>query len=127
MVGRGFRVAAILLGGAVAGADAGSAETFHKLGGVQIKERFAGMDVTDNVHWRDRYERNGTLTSHAMGRKSSGTWRIERGELCLERNADDRGCYEVWVLGRNVEMRRPGLDAPILEGVLQRPAKGRAQ
>jgi hypothetical protein len=56
-----------------------------------------------------------------MGRKKDGKWRIEKDELCVDRGKDDGGCYQVWMFGKNVELRREGLPAAF-EGVLQRPA-----
>src|SRR5258707_8841449 len=52
-----------------------AAENFQKLSGAQIQARVSGMEFTDEVHWRDVFERNGTLTSFSMGRKSVGKWR----------------------------------------------------
>jgi hypothetical protein len=101
-----------------------SAETFQKLSGPQIRAKFNGMEMTDNVHWADVFGRNGELTSYSMGRKKDGKWRIEKDELCVERGQDESGCYQVWLSGKNVEFRREGLPAAF-EGVLQRPAARR--
>ena len=45
-----------------------TAENFKKLSGGQIRARLAGMQISDEVHWRDVYERDGTLRSYSMGR-----------------------------------------------------------
>ncbi len=79
--------------------------------------------MSDDVHWRDYYERDGKHTSDSMGRKKIGKWWINKNELCIEHGKDDGGCYEVWMAGRKVELRRPGLDAPFLEGTLQNPIR----
>ena len=56
------RAMAVILGCNVLTAfDAVVAEKFQKLTGSQIRAKFAGMEVTDEVHWRDIYERDGTL------------------------------------------------------------------
>ena len=34
-----------------------AAENFQKLTGAQIQARFAGMELTDEVHWDDLYQR----------------------------------------------------------------------
>jgi hypothetical protein len=75
--------------------------------------------MTDEVHWGDIYAANGTLTTYSMGRKTVGEWRVQGNELCLDRGPDDSGCYQVWMAGKNVELRRAGSQLP-LEGVLER-------
>jgi hypothetical protein len=73
------------------------------------------------VHWRDVYERTGALKSYSMGRVLTGTWRVEKDQLCLDLEEEPTaGCYEVWVSGNKVELRPEGPDSP-LEGVLQKP------
>ena len=99
-----------------------AAEKFQKLNGAQVHAKLAGMEVTDDVHWRDVFERNGVLTSFSMGRKSVGKWKVENDRLCLDRGKDPgSGCYEVWLSGTNVELRTTGSGLP-LEGRLQRPS-----
>jgi len=96
-----------------------SAEKFQRLTGTQIQARVAGMEITDEVHWADVFAANGTLTSYSMGRKSIGKWRVQKDELCIDRGKDDGGCYQVWLSGKKVELRREGSTLP-REGVLQR-------
>src|SRR5438094_8915955 len=97
-------------------ARAASAERFQRLTGTQIQARLAGMEITDEVHWADVFAANGTLTSYSMGRKSSGKWRVQNDELCLDRGKEDEGrCYQVWLAGKKVELRREGSTLP-LEG-----------
>ena len=101
-----------------------SAEKFQKLTGVQIQAKVAGMEITDETHWADVFAANGTLTSYSMGRKSNGKWRVQKDELCIDRGKDDGGCYQVWLAGKKVELRREGSTLP-LEGVLQRQSARR--
>ena len=96
-----------------------AAEKFQKLSGPQIRAKLAGMEITDEAHWADVFAANGTLTTYSMGRKSSGKWRVQQDELCIDRGNDDGGCYQVWVSGKKVELRREGSSLP-LEGVLQK-------
>ena len=115
----------ILLGPVIAGPAAKAEDIFRRLTGAQITARFSGMEMSDGVHWRDRYEPNGTITSQSMGKNRSGAWRVEGQELCVDFAKDQGGCYQVWLSGSKVEFRREGFDGSILEGTLQAPAKGR--
>jgi hypothetical protein len=94
---------------------------FQKLTGAQIQAKFPGMELTDEAHWGEVFERNGTLTITSMGHKSTGKWRIQKDQLCLDTgNEPGGGCYEVWLSGRNVELRNQTSSTP-LEVVLQKP------
>ena len=97
----------------------------QKLTGTQIRAKIAGMELSDEIHWRELYERNGSLTSSSMGRKRTGKWRVEKDQLCVEFDKEPPAkCYEVWLSGKKVELRRDGI-LP-LQGVLEPPgAKGR--
>jgi hypothetical protein len=96
-------------------------QSFQKLTGAQIQAKFSGMELTDEAHWGEVFERNGTLTITSMGHKSVGKWRIQRDQLCLETGQEPGGgCYEVWASGKNVELRNQASSLP-LEGVLQKP------
>ena len=117
----GAMAAAAIIGVLVPGADGFAAERFQKLGASQIHAKFVGMEMTDNVHWADVFGPNGNLKSYSMGRKKDGKWWIEKDELCVDRGKDDGGCYQVWLSGKNVELRRVGFPAAF-EGVLQPPA-----
>jgi len=97
-------------------------EKLQKLSGAQIRAKFAGMQLTDQVHWRYVYDRDGTLRSYSMGTKKVGKWTIERDELCLYLDERDDGCYEVSLSGKGVTMKPSGLGLT-LEGVLQVPPK----
>jgi hypothetical protein len=105
-------------------ARAESTERFQRLTGAQIQARVSGIEITDETHWADVFAANGTLTSYSMGRKSSGKWRVQKDGLCIDRGKDDGGCYQVWLAGKKVELRREGSSLP-LEGVLQKPRERR--
>jgi hypothetical protein len=114
------RVVLALLVGATIGASAGAEENLQKLTGAQIRAKIAGMELTDQIHWRDLYERNGRVTSSSMGRKRTGTWRVEKDQLCVEYDKEPPAkCYDVWSSGKKVELRGEGL-LP-LDGVIEAP------
>ena len=103
--------------------DAMAQQKFQKLTGAQIQAKFPGMELTDNVHWRDLYQRNGTVMSTSMGRNRTGKWRVEQNQLCIEFEQEPvPKCYDVWLSGKQVELRREGL-LP-LQGTLE-PSTGR--
>jgi hypothetical protein len=106
---------------ATLGANAAAEEKFQKLTGGQIRAKLAGVELTDNVHWRDLYQRNGTVMSTSTGRKRTGKWRVEKDQLCIEFEKEPiPKCYDVWLSGKQVELRREGL-LP-LQGTLEAPS-----
>ena len=54
-----------------------AAEASRKLSGSQIRAKVTNMQVTDEVHFRDVYDRDGTLRSYADGRGKlvNGPWK----------------------------------------------------
>jgi hypothetical protein len=97
-----------------------AADNVQRLSGAQIRAKFAGMQLTDEVHWRDVYGRNGTLRSYSMGTEKVGKWAVENDELCVYFKEPDDGCYEVSLSGERIEMKPSGLGLSI-EGILQTP------
>jgi hypothetical protein len=97
-----------------------AAENSRKLSGSQIRAKFAGMQLTDEVHFREVYDRDGTLRSYSMGTKKVGKWQIQKDELCLYFKEPDDGCYEVSLSGDRIEMKPSGLGLSV-EGILQTP------
>jgi hypothetical protein len=124
-MGRYKAVAALVVARlAIPTSDALAEDTFHRLRGSRIPATFAGMELTDEVHWSQVYGRDGTLTTYEMGSKRIGKWRVRGDELCLDQGKDMNFCYEVWISRKKVELRHEGTDMP-LEGVLGRPAERR--
>ena len=111
---------AATLGSISFGISTVAAETLQKLSGSQIRAKFTGMQLTDEVHFRDVYDRDGTLRSYSMGTKKIGKWAIEKDELCLYFKEPDDGCYEVSLSGDRIEMKPSGLGLSV-EGILQTP------
>jgi hypothetical protein len=109
-------IAAWMAWGSLASAE----EKFQKLTGAQIRAKVAGMEISDEVHWRDFYDRGGRVTSMSMGRKRTGKWRVEKDQLCIELENEPINCYEVWVSGKKVKLQR-GEGLIPLEGVIEPP------
>jgi hypothetical protein len=98
--------------------DAGAARNPTKLSGRQIRARLAGMQVTDEVHHRFVYERDGTLRSYSMGSNKVGGWSVKGNELCLDLGEREDGCYSVLRAGDRIAMVPSGLTRSI-DGMLQ--------
>jgi hypothetical protein len=97
-------------------------DQFKKLSGTEIRARFAGMEFTDQVHWGEVYESSGKLKSEEMGTKRRGNWRIQKDQLCTDYGKEvGSSCYDVWMSGKNVQLRNKGSSGIPLEGVLERP------
>jgi hypothetical protein len=112
----------VLVCGFLTASSAAAIDNFEKLSGAQIRTRLAGMELTDEVHWREAYVRDGSFKSSSMGRTRVGKWRIEEDELCVDLGDQaDSGCYEVWLAGKKVELRPTGRGLTV-QGVLQKPA-----
>lgn len=114
-------LAALVLAAIPSGIGAVAAENAKKLSGTHIRAQFSGMQLTDGVHWRYVYERDGTLKSYSMGTKKIGKWSVEKDELCLFLKEFDDGCYEVFLAGKTITMKPSGVGLP-LEGILQTTA-----
>ena len=98
-----------------------AAEAFHALKGSEIKARFAGMEFTDGVHWSYIFGRDGRTKSFSMGKPGAGTWRVQKNELCLTGGPGEPGCYQVWMSGQSVQLRREGAIPD--EGTLHKPER----
>ena len=118
-------LAALTIGGLIGYEISALAEDqFKKLSGTQIRAKFTGMEFTDEVHWGEVYESNGKLRSEEMGTKRTDTWRIQKDQLCTDYGKEvGSNCYEVWMSGKNVELKIPDSPALPLEGFLARPVR----
>jgi hypothetical protein len=108
----------------ILGCEIGAAadDQFKKLSGTEIRARFAGMEFTDQVHWGEVYESSGELKSEEMGTKRTGNWRIQKDQLCTDYGKEvGSSCYDVWMSGKNVQLRNKESSGIPLEGVLERP------
>ena len=118
---RKFAAGLIASAALVAAAGAPAAEQFKKLSAPQIRAALTDMELTDEVHWRDVYQRDGTLRTYGMGKKRLGKWSIVDDQLCIDLPAPDDRCYEVRRSGRNFQLWQDGTYLSI-EGILQPPS-----
>jgi hypothetical protein len=95
---------------------AAAEQRFQKLTGAQIQAKFPGMELTDEAHWGELFERNGTLTITSMGqerrqvadpegpalsrhRKRTG-WRLLRGVAVRKKRGAEKSDLEYPLGGR---------------------------
>src|SRR5262245_23597058 len=113
-------IGASLLAAALLASSLVAEERLQKLTGSQVRAKLVGYEFTDEIHFREFYERSGRVTSSSMGRKRSGKWRVEKEQFCVEFDKESPGkCYEVWATGKKVELRGEGV-LP-LQGVVEAP------
>jgi len=115
-------VGRLIVSVAICSSGAAAEGTFQKLTGAQIRGRIAGVEVSDEVHWRDFYDRTGRVTSSSMGHQRTGKWRIEKDQLCVEFEQEMPNCYEVLVRGKRGRLQREG--ALPLEVIIEPPSRG---
>ena len=95
-------------------------EPFRHTKGLEITRRFLQQEFTDEVHWAYVFGWDGHLSSVSMGKRGGGIWRVEGDRLCLLPDAFPERCSEVWMSGKRVQLREPGVEI-YEEGILQRP------
>jgi hypothetical protein len=95
-----------LLSAASFGSIAHAQEVFKMLGEKEIHARVVGKDITDSSHWVSYLRPDGALLSSEMGRKWTGSWKIQNNKLCMTNpNLESPDCNEVWMSGANIRMR----------------------
>jgi hypothetical protein len=91
-------------------------------GREQIAGLLAGMQFTDDVHWREVYERNGELRNYQMGHQQAGKWHVENDRLCRAFPSENAAeCFDVWKDGNTLEMRRDVEDRHPIMGIVENP------
>jgi hypothetical protein len=105
--------------------SAQSTNKFRRINDAQIRAQFTGMELSDGTHWVDIFSAGGVLTSHSMSKTKAGKWSVKNNELCLDIEKEISSCFEVWLAGKNVQLRHKGSDMAYLEGMLRRPSSQR--
>ena len=104
---------------AMAAAGEKPVSSLQRIRGNEIGPLLAGREFTDEVHSAFVFEKGGVLRSFAFGRSGAGTWRVSGQDLCLVRDGDGEHCFEVWVAGSRMELRREPAEPE--EGILRQP------
>jgi hypothetical protein len=91
----------------VCGSAAYAQDSFKLLSEKEIRARVIGKDITDSFHWVTYLRSDGALLiTDEMGRKSTGTWKIQNNKLCLSNpSGKSLDCNEVWMSGDNIRLR----------------------
>jgi len=111
---------AILLPAAIFGSAAYAQENFKLLGEKEIRSRVIGKDITDSPHWVSYLRPDSALLNSEMGRKWTGTWKIQNNKLCMTNpNLESPDCNEVWMSGANIRMRA-NKDQDTFDAVVER-------
>src|SRR5258708_25866541 len=78
--------------------DALADEQFKRISGPQIRVKFSGMEMTDEVHWRDAYQHHGRFKNRSIGGTMTRKWLVEKDEVCLDvRPPTVRRCCQAWL------------------------------
>src|SRR5882724_7059025 len=75
---KSWMIAAAALASISIEVSAVAAENPQKLSGAQIRARFAGMQLSDEVHWRYVYDRDGRLRSFRWAPRKSANGQSRR-------------------------------------------------
>ena len=74
-------VLTILMPAAIWASIARAQEMFKSLGEKEVRARVVGKDITDSSHWVSYLRPDGVLLSSEIGRKWTGTWKIQNNKL----------------------------------------------
>lgn len=98
---------AIMFDWSIGGVARASAEgSFQHLKASEIRAKVIGNDITDRSHWVSYLRPDGVLFSDEMGRKWTGSWKVQNNKLCISNpNLEAPYCNEVWMSGSNIRMR----------------------
>jgi len=91
----------------VCGSAAYAQDSFKLLSEKEIRARVIGKDIMDSFHWVTYLRSDGALLiTDEVGRKSTGTWKIQNNKLCLSNlSSKSLDCNEVWTSGENIRLR----------------------
>jgi hypothetical protein len=97
---------AILLPATICGSIAHAQEMFKLLGEKEIRARIVGKDITNSTLWVSYLRPDGLLLSREMGRRWTGTWKIQNNKLCMSNpNLEELTYSEVCMSGANIRLR----------------------
>jgi hypothetical protein len=112
----------LLVVAALPGSAAAQSNGPRRIKNADIGKLFSGREFSDEIHWAERYDKNGILEGSGSGRRYTKRWAVKDGQLCI---TDDEGedCREVWIAGPRVELRRWSDDEVPKTGILRTPRR----
>jgi len=84
-------------------------DDFKQLSDLQIKRLVEGKLVTDDVHYTDYFNTDGSYEGVFMNKRIGGHWKIGNGQLCVVRAREPPDCDEIWRSGAKLQRRKAGL------------------
>lgn len=104
--------------------DACAEDRFQRLKAAEIKTVLIGKTITDEYHWADVFNADGSLGGHQLGNAQTGSWKLNKSaEICVVRATshkpkdDEPGCVEIWMRGNEIQYRRGRI--VLSEGILK--------
>ena len=104
--------------------DACAEGKFQRLKAAEIKTVLIGKTITDEYHWADVFNADGSLGGHQLGEVQTGSWKLNMsGQICVVRATshkpkdDEPNCVEIWMRGNEVQYRRGSI--VLSEGILK--------
>ena len=81
----------------------------RKLSSAEIKGLITGKAVTDEVHYTDYFRSGGIYEGAFMDKRTTGSWKVKDGQLCVTRGSGPETCDEFWRVGDKLQRRKSGL------------------
>jgi hypothetical protein len=99
-------------------------DKFRRLKTAEIKALIVGKIITDDYHWTDVFNADGTVGGHQLGEAQTGSWKLNKsGQICAVRTTSHKpkgiepDCVEIWVRGNEVQYRQGSI--VLSEGILK--------
>ena len=87
-------------------------EGYRKPKVADVRKTFIDKTFTDEAHFSERFNADGTIEGFALREKITRTWRFIEDELCITSHFEEN-CYAVWKKGSEVELVFGDSDNPI--------------
>lgn len=99
-------------------------DKFRRLKATEIKAVIVGKTITDDYHWADVFNEDGTIGGHQLGEPQTGSWKLfKSGQICAVRATSHKPkdiepvCVEIWIRGNEVQYRQGSI--VLSEGILK--------
>ena len=100
-------------------------EKFRRLKAAEIKALIVGKTITDDYHWADIFNADGTVGGHQLGEAQTGSWKLTKsGQICAVRVTSHKpknlepDCVDIWLRGDEIQYRQGSI--VLSEGILKK-------